>query len=89
MGQNNSAEDIDVGQLKEEEDGETQRLKFMKSLPEDFTERFEVLEEIGKGSFGRVYKVVDVKTKNVYAAKQLKYDTSNLKEARELFYFTA
>ena len=55
------------------------------TLPEEFTSRFEVLEEVGKGSFGRVYRVRDRKTKAVYAAKRQKCNDSNLKEVSACF----
>ena len=81
MGQTNSAaEDTDAGRAK---DGGDEKLT--RKFPEDFTKRFEVQEEIGKGAFGRVYKVIDIKTRSVYAAKHLRYDSSNLKEARVIF----
>ena len=51
-------------------------------LPDEFTSRFEVLGEVGKGSFGRVYKVRDKKTKAVYATKHQKCNDSNMKEVR-------
>ena len=50
------------------------------TLPEEFTSRFEVLEVVGKGSFGKVYKVRDKKTKAIYATKHQKYNDSNMKE---------
>ena len=50
------------------------------TLPEEFTSRFEVVEEVGKGSFGRVYKVRDKRTKAIYATKHQMYNDSNVKE---------
>lgn len=38
-------------------------------LPQELTAKYEVLERIGSGSFGSVYRVRDMKTKVVYAAK--------------------
>ena len=50
------------------------------TLPEQFASRFEVLEVVGKGSFGKVYKVRDKKTKAIYATKHQTYNDSNIKE---------
>ena len=52
-----------------------------RTFPAEFSTRFDVLEEVGKGSFGKVYKVRDKKTKTVYATKHLQYNSSNMKEA--------
>ncbi|CAI8047350.1 Interferon-induced, double-stranded RNA-activated protein kinase [Geodia barretti] len=52
------------------------------TLPEQFASRFEVLEVVGKGSFGKVYKVRDKKTKAIYATKHQTYNDSNIKEVR-------
>ena len=52
------------------------------TLPEQFTRRFDVLEVVGRGSFGHVYKVRDKKTKAIYATKHQKYNDSNMKEVR-------
>ena len=50
------------------------------SLPPKFTRKYEVVGKIGKGSFGDVYKVRDVRTKAVYAAKHVEYSENNMKE---------
>lgn len=50
------------------------------SLPRCVTERYEVLDTIGKGAFGTVYKVRDTRTKIVYAIKQMEYNENNRKE---------
>ena len=50
-------------------------------LPPEFTAKYEVLSKIGKGGYGSVYKVRDVRTKAVYAAKHLDNHESNRKEA--------
>ena len=52
------------------------------SLPLKFTEKYEVIGKLGRGSFGHVYKVRDPRTKAVYAAKQVEYNESNMKEVR-------
>ena len=54
------------------------------SLPPKFTEKYEVIGKLGRGSFGHVYKVRDPRTKAVYAAKQVEYNESNMKEVRSL-----
>ena len=51
------------------------------SLPRSVTEKYEVLDTVGKGAFGTVYKVRDTRTKIVYAIKQMEYNENNLKEA--------
>ncbi len=50
------------------------------SLPPQFTRRYEVVQKIGKGAFGIVYKVRDRRTKGLYAAKHVEYNESNRKE---------
>lgn len=55
------------------------------SLPRCVTERYEVLDTIGKGAFGTVYKVRDTRTKIVYAIKQMEYNENNRKEASVKF----
>ena len=54
------------------------------ALPPEFTAKYEVVSKIGKGGFGKVYKVRDIRTKAVYAAKQLDDHESNRKEASVL-----
>ena len=76
MGQ---TEGTDGGYRRQKEDEKVQMP--VRTLPDEFTERFEVLETVGKGSFGYVYKVRDTKTKAIYAAKHLEYNVSNMKEA--------
>ena len=49
-------------------------------LPTEFTSKYEVVSKIGRGSFGSVYKVRDIKTKAIYAAKQVELNESNLQE---------
>lgn len=77
MGQTASVDTIDGGNRREERCNVP---KSAETLPEEFTRRFEVLEEVGKGSFGSVYRVKDTKTKAIYAAKQQEYNNSNMKE---------
>lgn len=80
MGQGESVEGIDGGHGGGEE---KEKIPVsVRTLPEEFTRRFEVLEEVGKGSYGYVYKVKDTKTKAIYAAKHLEYNSSNMKEVR-------
>ena len=74
MGQ---AESTDGGRWREESESVPSPVR---TFPEEFTTRFEVLEEIGKGAFGLVYKVRDLKTKAIYATKHLEYNESNTKE---------
>jgi eukaryotic-like serine/threonine-protein kinase len=50
-----------------------------------FAGRFEVIEELGKGGMGRVYKVFDTKTKEKIALKLLKPEVSSDDEAIERF----
>jgi len=50
-----------------------------------FAGRFEVIEELGKGGMGRVYKVYDTKTKEKIALKLLKPEVSADAEAIERF----
>jgi serine/threonine protein kinase/Tfp pilus assembly protein PilF len=50
-----------------------------------FAGRFEVIEELGKGGMGRVYKVYDVKTKEKIALKLLKPEISADEDAIERF----
>lgn len=50
-----------------------------------FAGRFEVIEELGKGGMGRVYKVYDTKTKEKIALKLLKPEISSDEDAIERF----
>ena len=83
MGTTESVENTDTGVMAEEE-VKVKRPKEASNLPDEFTRRFEVLEVIGKGSFGCVFKVKDIKTKGVYATKYLEYNSSNMKEVKGL-----
>ncbi len=49
-------------------------------LPAEFSDKYEVLSCIGKGGFGSVYKVRDIRTKAVYAVKILALNESNQRE---------
>ena len=49
-------------------------------LPSEFSDKYQVMSSIGKGGFGNVYKVRDIKTKAVYAVKVLSLNDSNQKE---------
>lgn len=49
-------------------------------LPSEFSDKYQVMSSVGKGGFGNVYKVMDIKTKAVYAVKVLSLNDSNLKE---------
>ena len=79
MGQTLETEGTDEGYSRQEDSKKVPMP--VRKLPDEFTERFEVLEAVGKGSFGYVYKVRDTKTKAIYAAKRLEYNVSNMKEA--------
>ncbi len=50
------------------------------NLPPQFTQRYEVVQKIGKGAFGSVYRVRDRRTRGLYAAKHVEYNDSNRKE---------
>ena len=50
------------------------------SLPPEFTEKYQLIGLIGKGAFGSVYKVRDLKTKAIYAVKHLEYNDNNRRE---------
>ena len=45
--------------------------KHLYGYPRDFEERYESLEEVGKGSFGVVHRVVDKQTGEFFAVKTL------------------
>ena len=79
MGNVDSTVEATDGQREKEEEVEKPTLP-SKTLSKEFTYRYEVLDEIGKGSFGRVYKVKDKRTKAIYAAKHQQYNESNMKE---------
>ena len=51
-------------------------------LPEQLTSKYEVVDNLGSGSFGAVYKVRDLKTKVVYAAKYVENRESDMSEVR-------
>lgn len=51
-------------------------------FPAEFAMKYEVIKRIGKGTFGSVYKVRDLKTKTLYAAKQVDFNESNQKEVK-------
>ncbi|QDZ20240.1 protein kinase [Chloropicon primus] len=67
----NSAEDSDFLYYPDDEDIPVALCKYVYGYPRDFHERYEVLEELGKGSFGVVHRVVDRETGEFYAAKTL------------------
>ena len=52
------------------------------ALPTKCTDKYELLERIGKGAFGWVYKIRDKQTRAIYAAKQLANTANNKKEVR-------
>ena len=79
MGNADSTAEVTDGQREEEGEADKATLPGP-VLAEEFTERYEVLGEIGKGSFGRVYKVKDKRTRAVYATKHQLYNESNMKE---------
>ena len=54
------------------------------NLPAEFTKKYTALSVVGCGGFGRVYKARDVKTKVVYAVKQVQLSDSNRQEVRTL-----
>ena len=58
------------------------REQVVSPLPTAFTDKYEVVGEIGRGAFGCVYKVRDRRTKAVYAAKHVELNDSNRKEVR-------
>ena len=49
-------------------------------LPKELTSKYEVLDRIGHGSFGSVYKVREVKSKVIYAAKYAETKNNNVLE---------
>ncbi len=49
-------------------------------LPSEFSDKYNVLASVGKGGFGSVYKVRDIRTKAVYAVKVLALNESNQRE---------
>ena len=66
----NGASTVVEGADGEQEGGRKKRLSFNKSqLPEELTSKYEVLEKIGSGSFGSVYRVKNSKTGGIFAAK--------------------
>ena len=53
-------------------------------LPPEFSVKYEVLSSVGKGGFGNVYKIRDIRTKAVYAVKILPLNESNQREVVKL-----
>ena len=53
-------------------------------LPIEFTEKYDILEKLGHGGFGWVYKVIDKRTRVIYAAKHLDNTESNKQEVQYL-----
>lgn len=51
-------------------------------LPVELTSKYEVLEKIGSGSFGSVYKVRRLESRVVYAAKYVETKDSTAMEVR-------
>lgn len=35
---------------------------------------YQLLDEIGSGAYGKVYKALNIKTQNYFAVKQIKHD---------------
>lgn len=52
----------------------------MTSISKDIYERFDVLETLGSGSFGKVFKVSEKKTGRIYACKEINYGKMSEKE---------
>jgi len=50
-----------------------------------FADRYQIIEELGKGGMGRVYKVFDIRTKEKIALKLLKPEISSDEQAIERF----
>lgn len=55
------------------------------SLPQEFSDKYRFISSIGRGGFGNVYKVRDIRTKAVYAVKVLSLNDSNQNEVTVLF----
>ena len=51
-------------------------------LPEELTSKYEVIDKIGTGSFGAVYKFRDRKTRSMWAAKYVESKESTVAEVR-------
>lgn len=52
----------------------------MTSISKDIYERFDVLETLGSGSFGKVFKVCEKRTGKTYACKEINYGKMSEKE---------
>ncbi|QDZ22553.1 protein kinase [Chloropicon primus] len=66
-----SAEDAGYLYYPSDEEIPVKLCKYLYGYPRDYEERYETLEELGKGSFGIVHRIVDKKTGEFYAAKTL------------------
>ena len=51
-------------------------------LPEELTSKFEVMDKIGTGNFGALYKVKDRKTTLIRAIKYVESNESTIAEVR-------
>ena len=51
-------------------------------LPEELTSKYEVIDKIGTGSFGAVYKIRDRKTRSMRAAKYVESKENTVAEVR-------
>ncbi|XP_064405807.1 probable serine/threonine-protein kinase nek2 [Halichondria panicea] len=67
------------GQAQSQSQGVSQDVASLQ-LPPEFSVKYEVLSSVGKGGFGNVYKIRDIRTKAVYAVKILPLNESNLRE---------
>lgn len=88
MGNSTSGMDSTDGQTSSQSSSEQNQDDVANlQLPSEFSSKYQVISSIGKGGFGNVYKVRDLKTKAVYAVKVLKLNDSNQKEVGLTQYF--
>lgn len=54
----------------------------LSDLPQGLTSKYEIVDAIGKGAFGSVYKIRDKTTRRLYAAKVVDNIPSNKAEVK-------